>query len=208
MGSEVDDGGLHAPVRQILRHLQADEAAAHDDHPLQFAGVHLFPQAVGVIGGAHEEHVLQVHSLALGDKGVGAGGDHQFVIALGEDLAGLQVPGGDGLGGPVQAGDLHAGAYLGAGEGHEGLRSVHHQLVPGLDHVAHVIRQAAAGVGDVLPHGQDPHLCVPLLPLQLGRDLRPRRHAAYDQNLHRYSSNHFYRVMPLRPSINAITCSS
>ena len=178
MGREINDRGLHALGRQIFRHLQADEAASGHHGPLDLPSLHRFPQADGIVGRAHYEHILQVQPLDGRHKGGRAGGDDQLVIAVLRHLPGVEVlrlhhvpvrMDGHGLGLSLDAGP---------GEGSKLLRRVDDQLALCLDHPAHVVGQAAARIGDVLPLGKDRHLAGAVLPHQLGGSLSTGGYAA------------------------------
>ena len=51
-------GDGHAPVKEVLRQLQADEAAADDHGLLHAVGVQIVPHGDGVFRGAHGEHAV------------------------------------------------------------------------------------------------------------------------------------------------------
>lgn len=85
----------------------------------------------------------------------------------------------------IQCSNFYSSLDLCTSEPGEGLRGVYHQLAPLLNHVAHVVGQAAARIGDVRPLGENLHLPVRPLPLQLGRYLGPGGYAAYNQYVHK-----------------------
>ena len=178
MGGEVHHRGLHVLGGQVLRNFQADEAAAGHHSPLDVAGLHRFPQGNGVIGGTHDKYVLQIQALDRGDKGGRAGGDNQLVVPVLLHLAGLQIPGLHLVFGAFDGGGLHLRQHLRAGEPGELLRGVDDQLPLLMDDIAHIVGQAAAGVGDVLALCQNRDLAAPVLPQELGRSFCSGGHAA------------------------------
>ena len=115
---------------------------------------------------------------------MGAGSDDQLIVCMGAFSSGRQIDSGNLLVCPVQGRDLHTGADLRASQSHKCLRSVDDQIFTGLDDISHIIRQAAARVGDILALCQDQHFAVPLFPLQFSGDLGTCGHAADDQNFH------------------------
>ena len=184
MGGKVDDGGLDALGGQVLRYLQADEAAAGHHRLPDLPGLHRRPQGDGVVGGAHDEDVLHVQPRHVRHEGGSPGGDDQLVIAILRRLAGSEVPGLHNM--PVRVDGYGLGFHLHPGpcEGGEFLRRIDDQLAFFMDHIAYVIGQAAAGVGDVLSLGQNRHLAGAVLPLEFGGGFGPRGYAAQYQHFH------------------------
>ena len=88
VGGKVDHRGLHALGGQILRHLQADEAASGHHGPLDLPRLQGLPEGDGVVRGTHDEHVLQLQTRHRGEEGGRAGGNDQLVIPVVLLLAG------------------------------------------------------------------------------------------------------------------------
>ena len=79
---EVEYGHLRALRAQVVRRLQADEAAADDDGLLHLLGFDVGSDADGVFGRPHFEHAFQFHPLDRGDDGRRADGEHKTVVGL------------------------------------------------------------------------------------------------------------------------------
>lgn len=174
--------------QQVLRRLQADEAAADDHCVLGGVLLQIAAQSDGVVRGAQLEHALLGRALDGRDHAGRAGGNDQGIVFIGLGLTAGQVLGSHGLGRRVQAHGLPAGEHLGAGEGGVLLRGIHDQLVTGLNQAAHIIGQAAARVGDVPVLDQNGHIRGLILPFNFGSSLGTGGNAAQDQHLHCSSS--------------------
>ena len=58
LGGHFHHGDGNAPVKEVLRQLQADEAAADDHGLLHAVGLQVVPHGDGVLGGPHGEHAV------------------------------------------------------------------------------------------------------------------------------------------------------
>ena len=181
-------GGLHqgdllAQLAQVLRGLQADEAAADDRHPLHVLIDHVVLQGGDVHHVADGEDVGQVGALdGGGDDGPGAGREDQDVVALGVDAAVLDLLHLDGLGGAVDGEDLLAGAHVDVILFFELLRAHEDQLRALLDVAAQVVGQGAVGEGDVRSPLEDGDVRRLVQPTQTGSHRGPAGHTAHNQN--------------------------
>ena len=187
MGGEVDDADPHALEGQVLRHLQADEAASGHHGPLDASGLHRLPQGNGVVGGAHDEDVLHVQPRHVRHEGGSPGGDDQLVVGVGGSFACFEVLGLHGVLRRMDRHGLGLGEDLRAGELLVLLRGVDDELGLVLDDAAYVVGQAAPGVGDVFALGQHRHLAGTVLPQELCGRLRSCRHAAQYQYFHAFA---------------------
>ena len=177
--SHVHHGDLQALGQEVFGDFQTDEAAAHNNGAAALVLVHISPQADGVVGGPHGEHTGQVDAGNIGNEGHGAGGDDQLIV--GDHFA---VCEGHGLGGSVNRHSLHPGLDLHTGQAHVLSGGVDDQLLPGLDAAAHIVGQAAAGIGNVLALGVNGDLGAAVPAHQLGSGLGTGGNAANDNNVH------------------------
>ncbi len=106
------------------------------------------------------------------------GSDDQLVIGVLRHLASPEILGLHLMLGGLHRHSLSLGENLCTGELRKLFRGVYDQLTLLVNHVAHVVGQAAAGIGDVLALGQHCHFTAAVLPQQLGRHLGACRHAA------------------------------
>ena len=180
----VHHSDVQALGHEVLGDLQADEAAAHHHGVAAVVVVHVSTQTDGVVGGTHGIHTLPVHALHGGHKGLSAHGHHQLVIADGVGLTAGHVAHGHGLGVGVHGGGLHTGDHVHAGQALVLCGGVDDQLVPGLNAAAHIVGQAAPGIGNVLALGVDGDVGVPVLTLELGGGLGACGNAADDDHVH------------------------
>ena len=93
----LEQGGVHPRVHQVLRHLQADEAAAHHHGPPDGMLVQVGPDAQGVLHRAQGEHTGVVLAGQVGPHGPRPGREEQLVIVEGVGAPILQAADGDGM---------------------------------------------------------------------------------------------------------------
>ena len=190
LGGQIHHRDSQTLGLEILRRLQTDEAAAHYHGPAGLGGLHIVPQADGVVRGAQLEHALQVHAGQGRNDGRGAGGQDTGVIGVVLLLAGGVIAGSHRLGGAVQLYRLPAGEDLHAGETGEFGGGVDDQLLPGIDETADIIGQAASRIGDVLILGDKCDLHPAVHAFELGRGLGSGGDTADDEHLHNKPPSH------------------
>ena len=179
----IHHGDLQALGQQVLGDFQTDKARAHHHRAAAVILIHIGPQADGVVGGAHGEHAGQGGTRHIGNERSRAGGDDQLVV--GSDLA---IREGHGLGGSVNLGGFHPGFDLHTGEAHELFGGVDDEFVSGFDGPAHIVGQAAAGIGNIAPLGVDGDLGAAVLTHELRSGLGAGGNAADDDNVHFHRS--------------------
>ena len=145
----LDNSDLHPQLPQVLRQLQADEAAAGQDGGLGMMGIDIVLDAEGVLHGAQGEQLLQPHAGEPGLGRLGAGREDELVINFLKFVPGLQVLDGDSFSVRVESGDLMAHPHIHPETGKETLRRLEGQGFRVLNHPADVVGQTAVGVGDV-----------------------------------------------------------
>ena len=162
---------------QVFGSLQPDEAGAHHGGAAAAVRLHIGKQAHGVVRRAHAEHARQPGARHIGHDGLGARGNDEPVVAFFKRLPILS--GCYRVGGGVHRRHLTARHHLGTRETRVFFRAVHDKLLPRANQPAHIVRQAAACVRDILPLCQYLHLCAAVFPLELCGRLGPRGNAAY-----------------------------
>ena len=146
---QLNQGGVDPGVDQVLRHLQADEAAPH-----HYGGAGLFPlqevpDAEGVLHGPQGEDALQVDAGQGRTDGPGPGGEDQLVIGFSVLAAVLQSPDCDGVFFRLDGQCLIPDPHVNPKTGLEALWSLERQglLVP--NGPSNVVGQAAVGIRDI-----------------------------------------------------------
>ena len=154
----LDDGHLQPLLPQVLRQLQADEAAPGQDGGLGAVAAHKVVDLQGVLHRAQGEQLLQPRAGQLRLGGEGAGGEEELVIGVLKDLACGQVAHCDGF--PLRVDGLHLMAHL-----HlhpeplpEALGGLEGQVLLVGDDAPDVVGQAAVGIGHVAGALIDHHL--------------------------------------------------
>ena len=180
----LEQGDGHPGVEQVLRRLQADEAAAHHHGPADRVGIQILPDAEGILHSAQGEHPGIVLPGQAGLDGPGAGGEDQLVVTLGIGAAVGQTAHLHRVLRRVDFQGLVAHPHVDAEPAAEALRGLEGQLIPVGDHPAHEVGQAAVGVGHIAGALQDDDLRPLVQAAQAGRGGGPAGHAADDDNLH------------------------
>ena len=193
------EGDGQAAVGQVLGGLHADGPAADDEGGLGAA--HGGDEAVHVRQGVEGEDAV-VGQAGNGDAdGRRARGEEEAVV--GEGLSGaVGVAHGDGLGGAIDSRGLAGGAHVDVEALAEAFGGHHQQVVAVGDDAAHVVRQAAVGVGDGGPLLDERDLGKLVEPSQARRRACPCGHAANNDNLHCASSLRFSMVVPSDETIS------
>ena len=143
----VDDRDGEAARGEVLGHLEADEAGAHDDGRPAAVRLDVGADALGVVGGAHAEYAGEVRARDRGHEGRGARGDDELVVGLAAHGA-VRAAHGDELRLRVEAGRLHARLHVHAGEALVLGGRVHDELVARAD-VVRDTPQVRGHTGDV-----------------------------------------------------------
>lgn len=186
LGGHIHHRDRKALGQQVFGHFQANETAAHHHGAAAGVFIHPVPHGDGIVRRAHTENARQRGAWHIGHKGLGAHGQNQLVIALGLFRAGGGVPQGDGLGPGIQRRGLLPGVDLHPGQPRVFPGRIDDEFLPGFDAAAHIVGQAAARVGNILPFGVEHHLGVGLLALEFGGSLGAGGHAADNENFHTF----------------------
>ena len=178
------DGHLRAALGEVFRHFQPDEAAA--DHRRRGGPlfIHELADAQRVLHRAQCEDVFSVDARQRRHHGARAGGEHQFVVAFLKLPAAFEVAHGHGLAGAVDGHHLVAHAHVHIEAGAEVGGRLQRQRRFFRDRPAHVVGQAAVGVGDEAGLFKDDDLRAFIQPAQARRARRAAGHAADDDDLH------------------------
>ena len=172
----IHNGYFQTLRHQVLGNFQTDEATAYHYGIAAVVLLHIAAQTDGVVRSPHGEYTGQIGSAHVGYEGEGTGGNNQFVIANG-----FAVGEGDRLCVCVNAHSFHPGTNLGTGEGGELGGGIDDQFLPGFDAAAHVIGQAASGIGNVGSFGVNADFCAAILAQNFGLCLGTGSHASdYD----------------------------
>ena len=171
-----------ARLHQVLRHLNADKAAANDNGALGLMRLDVAVDALHIGDIAQCEHALAVHAGDGRHNGLRAGGEDQLVIGFGifalrradENGLVLRVD-GDGL--AVDA-NIHMEARV------EALRRLQEQLVLVGNDAADIIGQTAVCKRNLRTALQENDLCRFVEPPQPCRSRRAAGNAADDDTLH------------------------
>ena len=109
MRRHVQHKGFHSIFCQVFCNLQANIAGAHNHSPFDSAIGDQIPQGNGVLWGAHEEHIFQIHALNRRTDWTGSCRNDQLVIGIYRLFPGVQVNGGHLLGITVHFHGFHPG---------------------------------------------------------------------------------------------------
>ena len=184
---------LNAVCLEVFRNLQTDIARANDNRACNTALSDQITQGNRIFRRTHEKHVFKIHARDRRINRACAGGDHQLVIAEGLLFAGSKVHSGHLLCRAVNLRRLGTDKHLCAGQALVLCRSVNNQLFLLANDVAHIIRQAAAGIGDILALIKNHNLIAAVFAHQLRRNFGTGSNAAQNNDLHSVSP---FRVKP------------
>ena len=162
MRRHINDRCADASAHQVFRHFQSDKSASGNHSPLDLSGLRSLSQIFRILRGTHKEDILQILSFNRRCNGRSACCNDQLVIGIFFLFSGFQFQGFDPLLLSVQAGDFYPCFYFCPGKPGKGFRRIHDKLASFMDHIAYIIRQSAAGIGNVLTLGKDQHLCSPV----------------------------------------------
>ena len=197
----LDEGHVEPEMDQVLRRLETDEPAANDhraahgldhlnarvvEHPREKGRALLDPLAdrLGVRHGAHVEDPRQINARQGRMDRSRAGRQHELVVGLGRDLAGLHVAQLHGLLLWIDGNRLAVRARINREHGAKHLLGPHQEARFLFNHAADVVGQTAVRVRDIRPafHHEDFGLFVQ--PAQARRTRRAARHSTNDDDFH------------------------
>ena len=113
-----------------------------------------------------------------------AGGKKQFVIGFRVYLPTVQCTDGDGFLCGIDRSYFLPYSYINAKAIPKALRSLQRQFCLLFDHTAHIIRQAAVGIGHIAAALDHDDLRVFIQTADAGSGRSTARHTAYDHNFH------------------------
>ena len=180
----LGQGHPDAAVDQVLRHLHADEAAAHHQGPLGPLEGHIVVDPVAVLHVPQGEHLGQVRPGEGRAYGGCAGGYQQLVIGLVVLLAGGLAPHRDHLPRPVDLEHLGLHPHIHTEPCLHGGGGLEQQALPVGDGPADVRGQSAVGEGDVPAPLEEDDLRPLVQTAEPRRSAGAARHAADDDDLH------------------------
>ena len=138
----------HARLGEVLRGLEAMKPPPHDDDALRLllddAAAHL----QRVLDRAQLQYALRVYARGVRHHGLRAGGEDELVVIEAVFAAVGEVPDRDALIPAVYRRDLARDAHVYVEAAFEALRGLEREGLLLGNHAAHVIGQAAVGVGD------------------------------------------------------------
>ena len=184
---------LHAVGLEVFRDLETDVACADDNSASNAALRNDVAQRDRILRRTHEEHIFKIHTRDRRVDWARARGNNQLIVSKGFLLAGGKIYGSDLLGSTINLRRLHAHKHLCSGQAFVLCRGIDDQLFFLLDHMAHVIRKAAARVGNILALIQDHNFIAAVFAHELGRNLGAGSNAAQNNDLHSVSPS---RVKP------------
>jgi len=180
----LNDGNRNAHFCKVFRHFQTDKAAASQNSGFRFLILYKAPNAEGILHGAQRENTLTADAGKRRNRRLCAGGEEQFVIGFRIDLAAVQRVNGDGFLCGINRSYFLPYSHINAKTIPEALRSLQCQFFLLFDHTAHIIRQAAVGIGHIAAALDHDDLRVFIQTADAGGGRRTARHTAYDHNLH------------------------
>lgn len=145
---QLDDGHGDAALGEVLRQLQADEALTEHDRGSRAAGYGR-AQRVDVTHGAQRQRAFDPGHCR--DERCRPRREHQVVVAELEELARVEAQTVRDPRLPIDPRDLVTHPHIEGEAGGEALRRLQQQRVPGGDHAADVIGQAAVRERDLRP---------------------------------------------------------
>ena len=141
----LHDSHFRSGMNKVFRHLQPDEAAAHDDRPLHPMLLYVCLYPVRVVHVPQREDAFAVDALQRRTHGRGTGRKQQLVVGLGVCLS-VGGPHAHRAGLGVDGRHLAARAHIDAEAAAEGLGRLHEHAVARFYHSAYVIGQSAVGI--------------------------------------------------------------
>ena len=180
----LDDGDLYTGSVEVLRHLNADKAAADHRGRLGLVLGDIVVDGVGVGDVAQSKDLCGVDSLDGRPHRRRTGGEHQHIIALGVGLTGGEVFDLNALGSGVHTEHLIVHPHIDIEPGVKALGGLQLQLGLVGDHTADVVGQTAVCKGDVRPLFKHDDLGVLVVAAQTRGGAGAAGHAAYDQYFH------------------------
>ena len=136
----------HTRLHEVLRGLEADEAAAHHDDALGLLFHHAAAHLQRVLNGTQLQYAVRMHTRGIRHHGLRARGEYKFVVLQGILTAVGEVFDADGLARAVYGGDLAQNAHVYVEAFFKARGGLQGEFALVFDDSAHVIGQAAVGV--------------------------------------------------------------
>ena len=136
----LHDVRLDVQVTQVFRHLQSDEASAHDDGMLHLGVFHQVLDGVRVGHVAQGQDARMVDALDARTQRFGTRGEYQSVVTLGVGLSRQYPPDVHPTLGTVDGDDLLLGADVDAEAVGESLCGLYEELLAVVDGSTYIIR--------------------------------------------------------------------
>ena len=181
---EVDD--CHAdPLRfQVLCRLKTDKSASNDHSFLYIVCLRIIPDPLCIIRSPHRKDAREVFSFYWKFCRRCSDSDHQLIVGTDFLLPCCNIFYCDFFSLCIQRHSFLPRPYFHTGQSRIFLGCVHDQFITALDRSAHIVRQPAAGIGDILILCDDSDLRAPVLSLQFCGSLRSGGNSADDQYFH------------------------
>ena len=180
----LDNGNIQAQLPQVLRQLQAYEAAPRQHGGFGLLLHHVIPYLKAILHGAQGEELVYPRSGELWLGGLCSGGEDELVVVLLKLLPCLQVPHGDGLFLRVDGSYLVVHPHVNSEPGIKALWSLEGQVLRVLYSASDVVGQAAVCIGDIARTLKDHYLRLLVQTAKPGRRRGSPRHAAHNDNFH------------------------
>ena len=142
------------------------------------------PNAEGILHGAQRENTLAADAGKRRNRRFCAGCEEQFVIGFRIDFSAVQCMDGNGFLCGIDRSYLLPYPHINAKAIPKTFRSLQRQFFLLFDHTAHIIRQAAVGVGHIAAALDHDDLRVFIQTADTGGGRSSARHTAYDHCLH------------------------
>ena len=197
----LDEGHVEPEMDQVLRRLQTDESAADDhraghrldqlnarvvEHPRQERRALLdpLPDRPGVGHGPHMEDPRQINARQGRMHRGRARRQHELVVGLGRDFAGLHVAQVHGLLLGINRDGLAVRARINREHGAKHLFRPHQEARFLFNHAADVVGQSAVRVRDIRSAFHHDDFGFFVQPAQARRTRRAARHSTNDNDFH------------------------
>ena len=170
-------------MTQVLGHLQSYKAGPHYHRAAYIALGYELLDTVRIVDIPQGKHPGAADTLQRGHHRRSTGGKQEPVVTLivGPPAGG---PHRHGLACRIDLQHLRAGPHVHIEPAPETLRGLHEQIVPVGDHPADIVRQAAVGIGDILPLFEHDDFGLLRIPSDPGSGSRPSGDTTYNKNFH------------------------
>ena len=177
---------MEAARPEVLRHFQADKTPADHRGRLRRLRIDELADAQRVLHGAQGENPLQFHARQIGHHRPRAGRENQLIVAFLIGFAAIQRAHGNGLARWIDGRNFAVYAHVEGETRGQALRRLHRKRARFLNHIAHVIGQAAIGIRHIPGAFQHHDLRRFIQPAQPRRGGCAARDAADDHHFHSY----------------------